>query len=218
MAFNQWGTFNGWGGIVDPEEDTTKPIITLLGSASVTVTEGGTYVDAGATATDNVDGDISSNIVTVNPVDTNTVSTYTITYNVSDSAGNQADEVARTVTVEAASTDAPISLVSPVTDRNAYIGGAFSYDLTSFFTGTFTPFTYVLSGTLPDGISFDAPTGAISGTATAEETATLTITATDSDANQVSDTFTITTKTLLPSVNLGATGLIRPTLRETLRS
>lgn len=217
MNVNQWGAVNQWAS-TEPEEDIIKPIITLIGGASVTVVEGNTYTDAGATASDNVDGDISSDIVTVNPVDTNTVGTYTITYNVSDSAGNQADEVARTVTVEAASTDMSISLSSLVTDRDAYIGSAFSYDLTAFFDGTFTPFTYVLTGTLPDGLNFNASNGVISGTATTEETATLTVTATDTDTNQVSDTFTITTKTLLPSVNLGDTGLIRPTLRETLRS
>lgn len=217
MNVNQWGAVNQWVS-TEPEEDATKPIITLIGSASVTVTEGDTYTDAGATASDNVDGDISGGIVVAGSVDTSTPATYIITYNVSDSAGNQADEVIRTVIVEATSTDAPISLVSPVTDRNAYIGSAFNYDLTTFFEGTFTPFTYALTGTLPDGLTFNASTGVISGTATTEEAATLTITATDTDANQVSDTFTITTKTLLPSVNLGATGLIRPTLRETLRS
>ncbi|MBJ2129055.1 DUF5011 domain-containing protein [Alteromonas sp. IB21] len=217
MTFNQWGTFNQWVS-AEPAGDTAKPVIILLGDASVTITEGDTYTDAGATASDNVDGDISGNIVVAGLVDTSTPATYIITYNVSDSAGNQADEVVRTVIVEAASTDAPISLASPVTDRNAYIDSAFSYDLTAFFDGTFTPFTYVLTGTLPDGLTFNASTGVISGTATTEEIETLTITATDANSNEVSDAFVITTKTLIPSVNIGATGLIRPTLRETLRS
>ena len=49
--------------------DTTLPVITLTGEATVTIEVGSTYTDAGATATDNYDGDITSSIVTVNPVD-----------------------------------------------------------------------------------------------------------------------------------------------------
>ncbi len=87
--------------------DSTAPVITLLGNASVTVTVGSSYTDAGATATDNVDGDLSSSIVVSNPVDTNTIATYAVTYNVSDAAGNAATEVSRTVTVEAATPPPP---------------------------------------------------------------------------------------------------------------
>ena len=45
--------------------------------------------------------DITASIVTDNPVDANTVGSYTVTYNVSDSSGNAATQVTRTVTVEA---------------------------------------------------------------------------------------------------------------------
>ena len=40
--------------------DTTAPVITLLGEATVTIEVGSTYSDAGATASDNYDGDVSS--------------------------------------------------------------------------------------------------------------------------------------------------------------
>ncbi|MFA5015804.1 MAG: DUF5011 domain-containing protein, partial [Actinomycetota bacterium] len=79
--------------------DTTKPVITLLGVSPVEVEVGSIYTDAGATALDNVDGDITASIVTVNPVDTSVLGTYTITYNVTDSQGNAAVEVTRTVDV-----------------------------------------------------------------------------------------------------------------------
>jgi hypothetical protein len=79
--------------------DTTAPVITLLGDDTVTVEVGSVYTDAGATAIDNYDGDITSSIVTVNPVDTNAVGTYIVTYNVSDASGNAAVEVTRTVNV-----------------------------------------------------------------------------------------------------------------------
>ena len=85
-----------------PEEiaiDTTVPVITLLGNDPETVEVGATYADAGATALDNVDGNITPSIVVVNPVDTAIVGAYTVTYNVSDAAGNAAVEVTRTVNV-----------------------------------------------------------------------------------------------------------------------
>lgn len=84
------------------EADVTPPVITLLGSTPVNLTVGDVYADAGATAEDDVDGDITGNIVTVNSVDTNTVGTYVVTYNVEDAAGNPATEVTRTVNVSAA--------------------------------------------------------------------------------------------------------------------
>jgi len=80
--------------------DTTPPVIILTGDAVVSIEVGSTYVDDGATASDNVDGDITSNIATdVTNVDNLTVGPYTVTYNVTDVAGNAATEVTRTVNV-----------------------------------------------------------------------------------------------------------------------
>ena len=79
------------------------PVITLLGAPSVFVFIGDTYgaaEDAGATALDDIDGDITGNIVVGGlPVDTSSSAIFTVTYNVSDSDGNPAVEVTRTVTV-----------------------------------------------------------------------------------------------------------------------
>ncbi|WP_299115474.1 immunoglobulin-like domain-containing protein [uncultured Winogradskyella sp.] len=79
--------------------DTVAPVITLLGSAAVNLTVGDAYTDAGATATDNIDGNLTSSIVVTGAVNTNVVGTYTLTYNVSDAAGNAATPVARIVNV-----------------------------------------------------------------------------------------------------------------------
>ena len=69
--------------------DTTAPVITLVGDAEITVEVGSTYTDLGATASDNYDGDITADIVTVNNVDTShVIGSYTVTYNVTDSSGN----------------------------------------------------------------------------------------------------------------------------------
>ena len=86
-----------WGEIIDP----AVPVITLLGDSTVTINEGEAYDDAGATASDDVDGDITDQIVTNNPVDTSVAGTYTVTYNVTDSDSNAAKEVSRTVIVKA---------------------------------------------------------------------------------------------------------------------
>ena len=80
--------------------DTTLPVITLLGDNPVTLEVGDTYTDAGATATDTYDGDVTSSIVTQSNVDTAVVGVYEVAYNVSDASGNAAVEVTRTVNVE----------------------------------------------------------------------------------------------------------------------
>lgn len=69
--------------------DDTPPVITLNGDAYVTVNLGQPYTDAGATAQDNVDGDISGRIEVSGGLTTARPGTYTITYRVTDSAGNR---------------------------------------------------------------------------------------------------------------------------------
>ena len=50
---------------------------TLVGDTQITV-EVTTYTDLGATASDNYDGDITADIVTVNNVDTSVIGSYTV--------------------------------------------------------------------------------------------------------------------------------------------
>ena len=70
------------------KEDTTAPVITLVGNAAISQYLGTTYTDAGATAEDNEDGNLTSSITTSGTVNTALAGTYTITYSVSDAAGN----------------------------------------------------------------------------------------------------------------------------------
>ena len=80
--------------------DTTPPLISLLGEAEVVVPLDGAYTDAGAEAWDDCDGDLTDDIdVGGDIVDTSSVGTYVITYNVTDAEDNAADEVTRTVEV-----------------------------------------------------------------------------------------------------------------------
>ena len=80
--------------------DTTPPTTTLTGPPTINLTVGDTFTDPGATATDDVDGNITSSISISGSVDTSTAGTYTISYNVSDTAGNAATEAQRTVIVQ----------------------------------------------------------------------------------------------------------------------
>lgn len=84
-----------------PPVDTTKPIITLIGDATINLTIGDPYTDKGATANDNLDGNITSKIVKAGTVNTAVAGTYTITYDVTDLAGNTAVRVSRSVIVTA---------------------------------------------------------------------------------------------------------------------
>jgi beta-glucanase (GH16 family) len=76
--------------------DTTAPVITLAGDAALDIEQGATYSDAGATATDTVDGSVT--VVTTGSVDTATAGTYTLSYTATDNAGNVATKT-RAVTV-----------------------------------------------------------------------------------------------------------------------
>ena len=76
-----------------------NPVITLNGGAVIEIYMGSTFVDPGATAYDEEDGDISNSIQVSGSVDTNTHGTYVLAYNVTDSDGNSAAVVVRTINV-----------------------------------------------------------------------------------------------------------------------
>ncbi len=79
--------------------DNALPVITLNGASTVNVACGGAYTEAGATASDNCEGDLSDAIVISGSVNTSVAGTYTINYDVADSIGNRAARVSRTVIV-----------------------------------------------------------------------------------------------------------------------
>lgn len=155
-------------------EDNVKPVVTLNGSASLTVTEGDTFTDPGATYTDNVDGTGTATVS--GTVDMSTPGSYTLTYSYTDEAGNQADSVTRTVVVEPRDTVAPV--VTLVGDATITI------QLGETFTDPGATYSDNLDGT---------------GNATASGTVdvntvgsyTITYTATDSSGNTGSVTRTV---------------------------
>ncbi len=80
--------------------DTTAPEITLTGAEEQTIEFGDGYAELKATATDLVDGDLTGSIAIAGTVNTDRVGQYTVTYDVSDTAGNAAVQKTRTVIVE----------------------------------------------------------------------------------------------------------------------
>ncbi|MGY0392706.1 LamG-like jellyroll fold domain-containing protein [Bizionia sp. KMM 8389] len=86
-------------------DDNTAPIITLNGSANMTVEACDTYTELGATATDNCSA-IGPVIIGGDTVDTSTIGVYSVTYNITDPQGNVATQLIRTVNV--VDTTAPI--------------------------------------------------------------------------------------------------------------
>lgn len=90
---------NGNNGEENLIPDTSAPVITLLGDPIIILSVGDTYIEQGATAQDDIDGDITENIQITNNIDTNTPGTYTVIYSVEDLSSNQS-EITREVVVE----------------------------------------------------------------------------------------------------------------------
>jgi hypothetical protein len=114
------------------QKDITNPVITLKGNNPTTVYLNDIYEDAGATASDDIDGDITSRIEVKNKVDTSKIREYLVTYDVMDNAGNEANQQARTVNVIAR----PVSggggtggqiIIKPVTKITPRVAGASFY-------------------------------------------------------------------------------------------
>jgi len=92
------------------EADTTAPVLTLNGANPMNINVGGTYIEPGATALDNLDGDVTSQIIITGQVNTSIAGVYTVNYTVSDTAGNQAS-VNRRVNVIADTTPPVLTLL-----------------------------------------------------------------------------------------------------------
>jgi len=174
------------------ESSPSIPVITLLGEAAVTVKLGNTYEDAGATAYDNDDGDISDQIVIVNPVVTNVPDIYFVTYNVKNSEFDAATEVARKVTVVdnvppvITITDDTVA-ANTVTEGELYVdAGATSNDVEDLDLTNIIVVSYTLNGIVVDGSSLT------SGTAQAGEVYSITYSVTDSGGATTTAVRTVT--------------------------
>ncbi|HEY7772257.1 MAG TPA: immunoglobulin-like domain-containing protein [Marinagarivorans sp.] len=88
------------------QADVAPPVITLVGGENLVLAIGEAYTDPGVNATDDIDGDLSADItVGGDAVDTTVEGQYSVTYDVSDAAGNSAVQVVRTVIVDGTAPD-----------------------------------------------------------------------------------------------------------------
>lgn len=85
------------------KEDITAPVITVAGGNSVAHVLNASFAAPAATASDDEDGDLTASVSVTGTVNENLVGAYTLTYTVSDAAGNTATE---TVTVTVANSAA----------------------------------------------------------------------------------------------------------------
>ena len=93
--------------------DGVTPQISLKGSNPYCMVKGGTYIEPGATATDNVDGNITDKIAVTNKVTGNLMGAFRIVYKVEDSSGNEAIAYrAVIVTTSCPDEDSPANVVN----------------------------------------------------------------------------------------------------------
>ncbi len=90
--------------------DKIAPVITLKGDENISIVQGTTYTDTGATAKDNIDGIV--NVTSRGSVDYSKLGTYTITYTATDKAGNKSTKTRQVNVVRPADTTAPVITIS----------------------------------------------------------------------------------------------------------
>lgn len=142
------------------QKDTEKPVITLKGNSEITLNQGDKYNDEGASATDNIDGDITSKIKVSGKVDITKSGTYTITYTVTDKAGNRT-EVTRKVTVVATITTTMSTTQKKTTTKKSYTSSGSVKTTRATTQRITTPPTIALRGsstiTINQGASWHDP-------------------------------------------------------------
>jgi hypothetical protein len=140
--------------------DKQPPVITLNGDSTITITVGDAFSDPGATATDNVDANVTVNAE--GNVNAAVAGTYTITYTARDAAGNRATPVTRTVIVKEAAPNNNNGGTGGGTSNPRYRGGGGIYMPDEDLVGrTTTP----EEGTATGGAAQPAPNaaGAVQG-------------------------------------------------------
>merc|ERR1711990_517811 len=156
--------------------DETRPVITVLQAANdndgtwkVEASRDNNYVDAGATCSDMVDGNISQDVeVSGDVVNMAAVGTYKINYNCEDSAGQKALTATRTVVVE--DNICPTCVV-PGGTETITVEASFPY------TEEEATCTDTLDGALPNSVPYGSVNVELTGTYV------LTYSATDKNGN-----------------------------------
>jgi PKD repeat protein len=132
-------------------KDITKPVLALIGNDSMTIDMCEDYKDSGATAFDNVNGNLTSQITTAStPAFDNTLAgTYVWKFSVSDSSGNVA-EANRVITILQDKTPPEIVFVDPEEDTIfTEVSVALGKDsVAAFDCGSSTPMAVTKTGSV----------------------------------------------------------------------
>jgi hypothetical protein len=191
---------------INPALTTTQAVASTTGTVNtaipaftpVTVAGGTlpyTYVLTGGTLPTGMSFNTSTGVVSGTP--TTTLATTTFTVTVTDAAGASS---AKTFTLTVNGPGGPaLATTQAVAAKIGTVNAAIASFTPVTASGGTTPYAFALTGgTLPNGMSFDASTGAVSGTPTvALTTTTFTVTVTDAAAATSSKSFDLTINTAL---------------------
>ena len=112
-------------------QNTTKvfkaPTINIIGEKELNLTVGDKYTEKGATATDELDGDLTNKVETSGNVNTSKAGKYEITYKVKNSKGKETT-VKRTINVKEKETSKPATNTTTNTTTNSTTGGNTTQD------------------------------------------------------------------------------------------
>jgi len=110
------------------EVDTLAPVLTLHGDEQMVLEYGEPYIELGATAIDNKDGDISTSIQIIGEVESEVSGIHPIIYSIHDRAGNHTEKVRNVLVKEEVVIDEPEFTepepITPDTDEPSVIDEA----------------------------------------------------------------------------------------------
>ncbi len=118
--------------------DAEPPVLVIDVPGGIELELGASYTPPKATATDNIDGDITDRIEIENPVDTSKTGYYEVVYRVKDTFGNQTEAAAGVTVVDRT---APVVTLSDGSDVNIEEGGSYreiSYHAEDNYDGDIT--------------------------------------------------------------------------------
>ena len=130
-------------------KDIVAPVITLNGDDYVEIAHGSTYTEKGATATDDVDGDLTDSIIVSGTIDTSEYGEQYVTYTVTDSSGNTS-EITRTVNVKEVVPNGKVIYLTfddgpgPYTAQLLDILDKYNVKVTFFVTNQFPDYQYLI--------------------------------------------------------------------------
>ncbi|WNC70905.1 DUF5011 domain-containing protein [Thalassotalea psychrophila] len=206
--------------------DTTAPLITLVGDNPMIVAHGASFNDPGATVTDNVDTGLSA--IVTGTVDSLDVADYTLTYNVTDAAGNAAEAITRTVSV--VDMTAPvISLIGDnatlvaqgetFTDLGVTVTDNVDTGLTAVVTGTIDTLTvgdYILTYSVSDTSGNSAKTLTRTVTVADMTAPEITLIGDDSITHPFGDNFVDPGSRVFDNVDIGLTATVTGNVNTTV--